>query len=68
MHDRGIKTGDRLAVLRYTNMPAILVELGFIDNDEDAKVLEEYLDLFAEAIGEGILRYVKERNKSIAII
>ena len=58
--DRGVKTDDQtyrgsLAVLRDTKMPAILVELGFIDNELDNELFDIYLDDYAAAIAEGIL-------------
>ncbi|MEX0134914.1 N-acetylmuramoyl-L-alanine amidase [Bacillus nitratireducens] len=34
-HDRGAKQRTDLAVLKGTNAPAILIELGFIDNESD---------------------------------
>ena len=37
--DRGLMPRPNLYVLRYTNMPAILLEIGFISNKEDLKLL-----------------------------
>lgn len=52
--DRGKKTAN-FAVLRLTNMPAILLECGFIDRDEDATLLRNrtFIDSIAEAIARG---------------
>ena len=36
-NNRGVKTNPNLYVLKYTKMPAVLLELGFISNDEEAK-------------------------------
>ena len=60
--DRGIKDDTltqhkRIHVLRATNMPAILVELAFISNAEDAEFLRDYQEDFAEAIAKGIATY-----------
>ena len=38
----------------YTDMPAVLVETAFIDNDQDAQILVEHEDDFARAIARGI--------------
>ena len=35
--NRGVKDGSHLYVLKYTNMPAVLVEALFCDNAEDMK-------------------------------
>ena len=53
--DRGTKSKD-LAVLRETNMPAILTENLFIDREKDAALLkqESFLDALAEGHAEGI--------------
>ncbi|PRR92894.1 MULTISPECIES: N-acetylmuramoyl-L-alanine amidase [unclassified Bacillus (in: firmicutes)] len=53
--DRGKKSKD-LAVLRETNMPAILTENLFIDRKEDAALLKQdsFLNLLAEGHAEGI--------------
>lgn len=39
--DRGVKAQPTLAVLRGTNMQTILVEVGFITNSADNKLLDE---------------------------
>lgn len=39
MNNRGVKTA-RFYVLRYTKMPAILVECGFMDNKEDFALMQ----------------------------
>lgn len=53
--DRGTKSKD-LAVLRETNMPAILTENLFIDREKDAALLKQelFLDALAEGHAEGI--------------
>lgn len=54
--NRGVKTENH-AVTRLSVMPAILIELGFISNEEEIKLLidEEYQKTLADAITEGIL-------------
>lgn len=54
--DRGVRESN-YAVLRKTNMPAILVETAFIDNYSDAQILVQYEDAFAVAIAKGIFEY-----------
>lgn len=55
--DRGVKEMPELLVLRYTDMPAVLVETAFIDNDSDAALLENCTDAFAAAIARGVTDY-----------
>ncbi len=43
-----------LAVLRRTNMPAILVEAGFINSDKDNQLFDSKFNETAEAIAKGI--------------
>lgn len=43
-----------LIVLNSTDMPAVLVEMAFVDNDEDAQILTERADEMARAIARGI--------------
>lgn len=46
---RGVKSAN-FAVLRYTKMPAILIETAFISNSSDAGKLRDRAEDFAEAI------------------
>ena len=53
--NRGIISRPGLVVLRRTNMPALLVEAGFIDTPEDNARFDENFDRIAAAIAEGVL-------------
>ncbi len=55
--DRGLKERPDLAVLRHTDMPAVLVETAFIDNELDAYFLMHYGEDIAGAIARGITDY-----------
>ena len=55
--DLGVKINTSLYVLRKTSMPALLIELAFITNSEDAEFLRNDRYLFAYAIYRGILDY-----------
>lgn len=52
--DLGVEERPGLVVLRRTNMPAVLLELGFINNDEDNRIFDEQFDQMADAIVRGI--------------
>ena len=58
--DRGLKERPGLIVLKHTDMPAVLVEMAFIDNDDDAALLVDRADDFARAIARGITDYEQE--------
>lgn len=51
----GVKERPGLVVLRRTNMPAVLVEVGFINSDTDNMLFDNNFDDIALAIAEGIL-------------
>lgn len=51
----GVKERPGLVVLRRTQMPAVLVEAGFIDNERDNALFDERFDDIARAIADGIL-------------
>lgn len=55
--NRGVFARPSLYVLKRTNMPAILLELGFITNARDARLMNEQPQLFARGIYEGIVEY-----------
>ncbi len=57
LRNRGIIERPGLYVLRRTAMPAVLVELGFITNPEDAELMANSPNLFALGIYRGILEY-----------
>lgn len=51
--NRGVKYAN-FFVLKYTDMPAVLVETAFIDNANDARLLRDRQDDFARAIARGV--------------
>ena len=55
--DRGVKQSDGLWVLRSTDAVAVLVEMAFIDNDDDLAFMDENLDKIVRAIARGITDY-----------
>jgi N-acetylmuramoyl-L-alanine amidase len=55
--DRGIKKRPDLCVLRETSMPATLIEMAFIDQDDDAAILENHQDEIAKAVADGVANY-----------
>ena len=56
---RGIKA-EEWFVVRNARMPSVLVELGFVTNEEDARLMinDSYLKNFSEAIYNGIRDFV----------
>jgi len=63
--NRGVRSA-RFYVLKYTNIPAVLVEAGYISNRyEEIKIKDtNFLDRIAEAIAGGILEYKKEYERT----
>lgn len=57
LRNRGIVYRPGLYVLKETEMPAVLVEMGFITNPDDAELLANSPYLFATGIYRGILIY-----------
>ena len=59
--DRGVRR-SRFFVIRRTNMPAALVEIGFVTGRIDARKLKQadHRQRLAFAIAKGILNYLKE--------
>ena len=58
--NRGVKSGN-FAVLRFAYCPSCLVEVGFVDNDADARKLSTaaYRQNIAQAIANGIIEFLK---------
>ena len=58
----GISERPNLVVLNSTNMPAVLVEVGFINSDEDNRLFDYYFYQTAYAIADGIAMTIYPQN------
>lgn len=56
--NQGVNERKDLAVLSQTEMPAVLVEVGFINTEADNRLFDERFHEIARAIAEGILATV----------
>lgn len=56
--NKGVNERQELVVLNRSQMPAVLLEVGFINTDEDNRLFDERFDEVAQAIAEGILATV----------
>ena len=61
-HDRGIKQRENLFVLRHTAMPAIIAEIGFLTNTDDALKLKQdaYKRQVAKALYQAKMKVFEE--------
>ena len=57
----GVKSRPGLVVLRRTKMPAVLIEAGFINNDQDNAIFDSQFQDVAQAIASGILGTLNEQ-------
>lgn len=53
--NQGVNERQNLAVFRRTQMPAVLVEVGFINTDRDNRLFDDRFYDIAQAIADGIL-------------
>ena len=60
----GTSVRPNLAVLRGTTMPAALVEVGFINTEQDNNLLDLKFPEVAQAIANGILETIREAEVS----
>lgn len=64
--DRGVQYGyvgmpnDNYYVNAETKMPSCLLEMGFLTDEEDNRLLDENLDSYAKAIADGIIQAAKD--------
>ncbi len=56
--NQGVNEQKNLVVLNQTEMPAVLVEAGFINTDMDNQLFDERFEDIAQAIADGILAVV----------
>lgn len=61
--DLGVIERPGILVLRRTQMPAVLVEAGFLDNPADNQLFDRNFDAIAQAIADGVLETVREEEK-----
>lgn len=60
--NRGVRNGTEqnaskdYSINKISNMPACIVELGFINNDKDNQLFDSNLKAYAKAIGDGIIK------------
>lgn len=71
--NRGVKTRDNLAVLTQTDMPSILTENGFMDNEREAKLMldKSFQKEVAREHVQGICKYFgvafKEKKEVVTV-
>ena len=53
--NNGVKIRPGLVILRRSKMPAVLVESGFINSEEDNRLFDEEFDRIADGIADAIL-------------
>lgn len=58
--DLGIQERPGLIVLRRTQMPAVLVEAGFIDNPQDNRFFDQNFRAIAGAVADGIMATIRQ--------
>lgn len=58
----GVKARPNLVVLRRTKMPAVLIEVGFINSDTDNDLFDANYSAIAQAIAFAILDVLEENN------
>lgn len=61
----GIETNPDLIVLRETDMPAVLLEVGFLNNDRDNEIFDDQFDQVVNAIAKGIEMNVPVRMQEL---
>ena len=63
--NRGVKQSNQLAVLNTARRPAILVEMGYSTNQQDAKILtgRQSQRALATAIANAIVAYLLEYER-----
>lgn len=58
MNNLGINERKNLVVLRCTSMPAVLLEIGYVNTDTDNVFFDQRFDDIANAIAQGILETI----------
>lgn len=61
----GVSERPNLVVLRRTQMPAALVEVGFINNENDNRIFDQNFNAIAKGIADGILTTLYQRSATV---
>lgn len=58
--------GAPFYVIKYIPVPSVLVEVGYISNQEEVSLLtsDTYVTKVSQALSEGIIRFIEEYNKT----
>ncbi len=64
LRNRGVQPRPGLYVLRKTQMPAVLVELGFITSPVDSTLMADSPQRFAQGVADGIVDYINRVETS----
>lgn len=54
--------GDDYSVLWRSNMPSLILEMGYMSNDTDNQKYEENMEEYAQAIADGIVSWLKTQE------
>lgn len=62
-NDLGVKERKDLTVLKRTQMPAVLIEAGFLNTEGDNEIFDSQFDQIAEAIAEAVEETLEGREE-----
>lgn len=65
--DLGVIARPNLVVLRRTAMPAVLVEVGFINSNTDNQLFDDHFDEIAQAIADGISETLNASGTTVSM-
>ena len=61
--NRGLKSRTDLRVLNQTNMPACLIEYGFISNSTEARIMNANTERYGKELYEAVVNYLKTKGR-----
>lgn len=66
-NNRGIKNGDELYVIKYTDMTSLLIEFGFLSNPEEEEKMNknEYQEAATKSVVDGFLEYYNVKRDDL---